>query len=226
MDWNELTPLALHGNVRAQALLGFMYENGFGAPQAYEAAADLYGHAAVRWNPFAQAMLGLLYDKGHGVPQDFVLAYKWLNLAAARAPKRERDYYARLRNAVASKMSADQIVVGQRLGILHVDPVFLVIAEAKVAGGPARRTPWITMSWNSGPRFSSATHTRPQHRGIRSGISFRFHHSTLPPGRDDHFVAVVRRLFARGRAHTPSSGSLAGIRQPPAALLRVGGAHA
>jgi TPR repeat protein len=114
---NTLTPLALRGNSRAQAMLGFMYENGFGAPQAYEAAADLYAHAAIRGNPFGQAMLGLLYDKGHGVPQDYVIAYKWLNLAAARAPKGERDYYARLRNAVASKMSPDQIVVGQRLAL-------------------------------------------------------------------------------------------------------------
>jgi len=115
---NTLTPMALRGNPKAQALLGFMYENGFGAPQAYEAAADLYLRAAIHGNPFGQAMLGLLYDKGHGVPQDFVLAYKWLNLAAARAPKRERDYYRRLRNAVASKLSPDQIVAGQRLALL------------------------------------------------------------------------------------------------------------
>ena len=91
---NVLTPLALRGDASAQAFLGFMYENGFGAPQAYDAAADLYIQAAIRGNPFGQAMLGLMYDKGHGVPQDFVLAYKWLNLAAARAPKRQRDYYS------------------------------------------------------------------------------------------------------------------------------------
>jgi uncharacterized protein len=115
---NTLTPMALRGNTKAQALLGFMYENGFGAPQAYDAAAGFYLHAAVRGNPFGQAMLGLLYDKGHGVPQDYVLAYKWLNLAAAHARKSERDYYLRLRNAVASKMSPDQIVAGQRLKLL------------------------------------------------------------------------------------------------------------
>ena len=115
---NILTPLASRGNANAQALLGFMYENGFGAPQAYDAAADLYIQAATSGHPFAQFKLGLLYDKGHGVPQDLILAYKWLNLAAARASKRERDYFLRLRNAVASKMSADQIVVGQRLALL------------------------------------------------------------------------------------------------------------
>jgi TPR repeat protein len=104
---NLLTPLALRGDANAQAFLGFMYEQGFGAPQAYDAAADLYIQAAIRGNPFGQCMLGLMYDKGHGVPQDFILAYKWLNLAAARAPKPQREYYLRLRNAVASKMSPD-----------------------------------------------------------------------------------------------------------------------
>lgn len=115
---SALTLLALRGNAKAQALLGFMYENGYGAPQAYDAAADLYMQAAIGGNPFGQCMLGLMYDKGHGVPQDFILAFKWLNLAAAHASKRERDYYLRLRNAVAFKMSPDQIVEGQRLALL------------------------------------------------------------------------------------------------------------
>ena len=115
---NVLIPLALRGNARAQAFLGFMYENGYGAPQAYIAAADLYCRAAAKGNPFGQVMLGLMYDKGHGVPQDFVLAYKWLNLAASRAPFWKRDYYLRLRNAVALKMSPAQIAEGQRLALL------------------------------------------------------------------------------------------------------------
>ena len=112
-----LTPLALRGNAEAQAMLGYLYENGFGAPQAYDAAADLYTQAAIAGNPFAQAMLGLLYDKGHGVPLDVVIAYKWMNLAAGRASRRQRDYYLRLRNAIASKMSPDQIAEGQMLAL-------------------------------------------------------------------------------------------------------------
>ena len=112
-----LTPLAFRGDAQAQALLGFMFENGYGAPQVYDTAADLYCQAAINGNAFGQAMLGLMYDKGHGVPQDFILAYKWLNLAAARAPKDVRDYFLRLRNAVASKMSPAQIVEGQRLAM-------------------------------------------------------------------------------------------------------------
>jgi uncharacterized protein len=113
----ELSPLAASGNPRALGLLGFMYEHGFGAPQAYEAAFDLYCRGAIQGNPFAQAQLGLMYDKGHGTHQDFIQAYKWLDLAAARSRGRERDAYARFRDAVASKMSRDEIVVGQRLAL-------------------------------------------------------------------------------------------------------------
>jgi TPR repeat protein len=117
---SELSYLAESGNARAQALLGFFYENGFGVPQAYDAAADLYHRAAIQGDAFAQSRLGLIYDKGHGVPKNDILSYKWLNLAAARATKRDRDYYLRLRNAVASKMSSDQIVEGQRLALIWV----------------------------------------------------------------------------------------------------------
>jgi uncharacterized protein len=120
----ELSPLARRGNARALALLGFLYEHGFGAPQAYDAAADLYAQAAVQGNPFAQAMLGLMYDKGHGVPQDFVLAYKWLNLAAAHTYGHERDVYAMFRDAVASKMSTNEIVEGQWLALNWTPAVF------------------------------------------------------------------------------------------------------
>jgi TPR repeat protein len=115
-----LTPLALRGNAQAQAMLGFLYENGFGTPQAYEVAADLYCQAAMAGNPFGQAMLGLMYDKGHGVPQDVVLAYKWMDLAAGRAGRGQREYYLRLRNAIASKMSPGQIAQGQQLALSWV----------------------------------------------------------------------------------------------------------
>jgi TPR repeat protein len=106
------------GDARALGRLGFRYENGFGVPQNYVAAADLYRRAAEQGDAFAQSRLGLSYDKGHGVSQDFVLSYKWLDLAAARASRRDRDFYLRLRNAVASKMSRDQIVEGQRLALV------------------------------------------------------------------------------------------------------------
>lgn len=111
----EFEPWARRGNARALALLGILYEHGFGEPQAYPVAADLYAQGAMRGDPLAQAMLGMMYDKGHGVPQNFVLAYKWLNLAAAHAIGRPREIYAKLRDAVASKMSTNEIAESQRL---------------------------------------------------------------------------------------------------------------
>jgi TPR repeat protein len=114
----DLALAAARGDARAQGRLGFMYENGFGVPQNYAAAADLYQRGAAQGDTFAQSRLGLSYDKGHGVPQNVILSYKWLDLAAAKAAKRERDYYRRLRDAVASKMASDQIVEGQRLALI------------------------------------------------------------------------------------------------------------
>ncbi|MGY3693312.1 TPR repeat protein [Bradyrhizobium sp. USDA 3240] len=115
--FHELSPAADRGNARALGMLGFMYEHGFGVPQAYAAAADLYYRGAMQGDPFAQAMLGLNYDKGHGVPTDFLLAYKWLNLAAARTGGRQRDAYLRFRDAVASKLSTYEIIAGQRFAL-------------------------------------------------------------------------------------------------------------
>ncbi len=107
-----------HANARALGRLGYRYETGMGVPQNYLAAADLYQRAAEQGDSFAQSRLGLSYDKGHGVPSDYILAYKWLNLATARAPRREREFYRKLRDAVASKMSLAQVLEGQRLALI------------------------------------------------------------------------------------------------------------
>ena len=107
-------------SARADALLGFKYEHGLGVPQSFEVAADLYLRAAEQGDPTGQFFLGLMYDKGHGVWQDGILAYKWLNLAAARAPARYREQYLRIREAVASKMTPDQLYMGQELAIQWV----------------------------------------------------------------------------------------------------------
>ncbi|WP_027534684.1 tetratricopeptide repeat protein [Bradyrhizobium sp. WSM3983] len=116
-DYNRaaqlLLPAAERGNSRAQGMIGFMYATGQGLPQSYDAAAYWYRLSAEQGNTTAQYLLGLAYDKGQGVPADDVAAYKWLNLATAHAPKPLRENYAKLRNAVASKMSRGQIEAGQ-----------------------------------------------------------------------------------------------------------------
>jgi TPR repeat protein len=118
----ELALAAARGNARAQAQLGFMYENGFGVPQNYVVAADLYQSAAAHGDAFGQSRLGLSYDRGHGVPPNVIFSYAWLNLAAAGASGRQANYYRRLRDAVASKMTALQIFEGQRLALIWAAP--------------------------------------------------------------------------------------------------------
>lgn len=112
-----LTRLAEQGDARAQAMLGLLYEYGHGVPQDYAVAAWWYGCAAERGDAGGQYLLGLLYDKGRGVPQDVVLSQKWLILAAARAGRQERSTYARIRDAVASKMSRAQLSLAQQLAL-------------------------------------------------------------------------------------------------------------
>ena len=100
---------AERGDARAQAFLGFMYEHGRGVPQDYVAAAYWYTCAAEQGHATAQYLLGLMYDKGHGVDRSDTLAYMWLNLAAAHAPPHMKEYYTRLRDAVAAKLTAAQV---------------------------------------------------------------------------------------------------------------------
>lgn len=119
-----LGPVAEHGNSKAQMLIGFMFANGRGLPQSYDAAVYWYRLSAEQGDSTAQHLLGLMYDKGQGVPLDAVLAYKWLNLAAAGAPKSTREYYLRLRDAVASKMTRAQIEAGQSLALHWVPSRF------------------------------------------------------------------------------------------------------
>ena len=106
-------PLSPH----AEAYLGYKYEHGLGVPQSYEMAFVYYTSAAERGDATAQYLLGLTYYKGQGVQQDGVLAYMWLNLAAAHAPRHFREYFLRLRDAEASKMTPSQITAGQRLAV-------------------------------------------------------------------------------------------------------------
>jgi TPR repeat protein len=111
----KLRPLAERGHAEAQAILALMYQQGSGVPQDAVMAAHWYLSAAEQGHVGAQYQLGLLYDKGHGVPPSAVLAYTWLNLAAARAEPREREYYVRIRDAVASKLDAEQLAQAQFL---------------------------------------------------------------------------------------------------------------
>ena len=59
----------------------------------------------------AQYNLGLMYTKGEGVPEDDVLAYAWLNLAAAQGNKNAIEG----KDVIRPDMTANQIVRAQEL---------------------------------------------------------------------------------------------------------------
>jgi TPR repeat protein len=105
---------AERGSPVAQTYLGYLYQYGLGVPQDYVLAVSWLHQAAERGEPTGQFLLGLLFDKGYGVPQDWVEAEVWLNLAAAHAPGRQQDYFARIRDAVAQKLTLNQLAEAQR----------------------------------------------------------------------------------------------------------------
>ena len=92
-------------------MLGFMYQFGYGVPKEDKEAVRWYRLAADRGNAQAQKNLGFMYEFGRGVPQDFAQAHMWFNLAGAGG---DADA-AKMRDAVASKMTPDQIAEAQRL---------------------------------------------------------------------------------------------------------------
>ena len=117
-DYVRAAPLLLiaaeKGSPAAQTYLGYMRQYGLGVPQDYAIAADWFHEAAEQGEPTAQFFLGLLFDKGYGVPKDWVEAEVWLSLAAAGANSRQREYWIRVRNAVAQKLTLDQFAEAQR----------------------------------------------------------------------------------------------------------------
>jgi hypothetical protein len=105
---------AERGSPVAQSYLGYMYQYGLGVPQDYVLATSWLHQAAEQGEPTGQFLLGLLFDKGYGVPQDWVQAEVWLNLAAAHAGAKQQEYFGRVRDAVAQKLTLNQFAEAQR----------------------------------------------------------------------------------------------------------------
>jgi uncharacterized protein len=108
---------AARGNAVAEARLGWLYLNGRGVPQDFHLAAKWFYRAAVQGEGFAQYQLAMMYNKGEGVPRDYLLAYMWLNLSASQAVGEDGDFKARMRDAIASKMTDAQIKTAQRMAV-------------------------------------------------------------------------------------------------------------
>ena len=59
-------------------------------------------------------LIGIAYTIGQGVPQDFVLAHKWLNIAAARAEGENQKFVSKARDGLAKNMTSQQVADAQK----------------------------------------------------------------------------------------------------------------
>ena len=75
-------PLAEKGDVRAQAVLGAMYDNGKGVEQDYKQAVKWYRLAAEQGDASTQNNLGVRYGNGQGVIINYTEAVRLYNLSA------------------------------------------------------------------------------------------------------------------------------------------------
>ena len=103
------------GLTLAQFNLGAMYDNGEGVPLDDAEAVRWYRLAADQGLAQAQYNLGAKHGNGEGVPQDYVVVHVWLNLAVSQSSGDDRETYVKARDAVATRMTPEQIAEAQRL---------------------------------------------------------------------------------------------------------------
>ena len=89
-------PLAEQGDVQAQYILGYMYNEGLGVRQDYAEALRWYRMAAEQGHVKAQHNLGLMYKRGQGVAQDDTEAVNWFRMAAEQSDARAQNNLGRM----------------------------------------------------------------------------------------------------------------------------------
>ena len=102
---------AAQGEERAYLNIATMYVKGQGVPQSYHEAKHWWILAAEKGNPVGQMMLGIMYQYGQDVAKDIVRAHMWWNLASMNGNEEAKKN----REALAEKMSAQQITLAQKL---------------------------------------------------------------------------------------------------------------
>ena len=109
MRWYKLA--AAQGDAGAQVYIGLLYRTGRGVGQDYAEAMRWFELAAAQGNTDAQFNIGKMYQSGNGVAQNLVRAHMWSNLSALNG---DADS-VKLRDAVAAKMTPQQIVEAQKM---------------------------------------------------------------------------------------------------------------
>ncbi len=104
-------PLAVRGDAKAQASLGYLYFRGLGVPRDGAVAARWFSRAAEQGQPTAQFFLGTLYYLGRGIERDLVRAHLWCELALSNGLAEGLE----CKDEVARHMSAREMRESDRL---------------------------------------------------------------------------------------------------------------
>lgn len=110
-----LHPFTEKKDARAQSNLGLLYHMGQGVAKDSQEAVRSWRLAAEEGDTEGLFNLGVMYDKGQGVSQDFIRAYMWYHLAAAASSGADAMVAIKLRDRVASRMTAAQIGKSQEM---------------------------------------------------------------------------------------------------------------
>ncbi|MDA8883916.1 sel1 repeat family protein [Planktomarina temperata] len=95
--YKELAPLALEGDPKAQAYLGFIHSDASGDLKDISKAIYWYGLAAHQGNPYAQVNLALMHEQGkNGFTQDYKAAGKLYRMAAEQGHAQAQNNLASL----------------------------------------------------------------------------------------------------------------------------------
>lgn len=113
LKWYQMA--AEQGHEAAQTILGAIYSVGRGVTQNFKEAAKWDRLAAEQGSATAQFNLGWLYKMGDGVPQDYVRAHMWFNIATANGNEKQKDFFTKSLNQIATLMTAAQVAEAQEL---------------------------------------------------------------------------------------------------------------
>lgn len=84
--------------------------------QAGDSVFEYWISKAENGDPSAQCMVGFKYVRGIDIPRDYIMAYKWLNLAAPRIDdNKQRRLCSEMRDDVSSLMTRSEIAEAQKL---------------------------------------------------------------------------------------------------------------
>jgi TPR repeat protein len=108
-------PLADQRHTGAHSNMDPMYAARPDVPKDSQEAMRAWQRAAEQGDAEGPYNLGLMYEKGQGIPQDFIRAYMWYHLAAEALSEDDAMVAIKLRDRLASRMTAAQLAKAREM---------------------------------------------------------------------------------------------------------------